>query len=141
MPGYHYSYLVGALIFFFPSPAQLQKKLDENFPRAALEFMQQQHLEGRIFNQYGWGGFMEWNAPGLKTFIDGRGEIRKGTTADYAKAFLVQSPFEILDKYGIQYVLLAPTQPLSYVLQHSPAWRPVYTDNVAVLFEREGPKR
>ena len=31
-------------------------------PAAALRFMQEHQLSGRIFNQYVWGGFMEWNA-------------------------------------------------------------------------------
>ena len=30
--------IVGALIFFFPSAAQLQQKVDEKYPTAALEF-------------------------------------------------------------------------------------------------------
>ena len=33
---------VGALIFFFPSATQLQQKVDEKYPLAALGFMQQQ---------------------------------------------------------------------------------------------------
>ena len=37
--------------------------------------MQEHQLSGRIFNQYVWGGYMEWNAPELKTFIDGRADI------------------------------------------------------------------
>jgi hypothetical protein len=48
----------------------------------------------------------------------------------------IQTPFEVLDKYRIDYVLLEPKQPLGYLLQHSPTWRPIYTDKVAVLFER-----
>ena len=67
--------VVGSLIFFFPSPAQLQQKVDEKFPRVALEFIQRQHLTGRIFNRDGWGGYMEWNAPESKPFIDGRGGV------------------------------------------------------------------
>jgi hypothetical protein len=133
--------LVAALIFFFSSATQLQQKVDQNFPRAALEFMRQQHLDGRIFNQYGWGSFMIWNAPEFQTFIDGRGEVVSGTAADYGKAVLIQAPFQVLSKYKIDYVLLAPSQPLSYLLQHSPAWRPIYNDNVAVLFERTDPKQ
>ena len=130
--------VVGSLIFFFPSSPQLQQKVDEASPRAALEFMQRQHLNGRIFNQYGWGGYMEWNAPELRPFIDGRADIfvYNGTFEDYAKATLIQAPFEVLDKYRIDYVLLPPAQPLTYLLEHSPAWRPIYTDKVAVLLER-----
>ena len=130
--------IVGALVFFFPSPAQLQQKVDEQYPRAALEFMQRQHINGQIFNQDWWGGYMEWNAPELKPFIDGRVDIfvYNGTFDDYVKAVSIQTPFEILNKYRIDYALLEPKQPLGYLLEHSPAWHPIYTDKVAVLFER-----
>ena len=130
--------IVGALIFFFPSAAQLQQKVDEQFPKAALEFMQGQHINGRIFNNYGWGGYMEWNVPQLKPFIDGRADIfvYNGTFDNYLKVLHIQAPFEILDKYKIDYVLLEPAKPLTYLLEHSPAWRMIYSEKVAVLFER-----
>ena len=130
--------MVGSVIFFFPSAAKLQQNVDETYPTAALQFMQRQHLSGRIFNEDWWGGYMEWNAPELKPFTDGRADIfvYNGTFDDYIKVVLIQAPFEILDKYRIDYVLLEPQQPLGYLLQHSPAWRPIYSDKVAVLFER-----
>ena len=130
--------IVGSLIFFFPSEAQLQQKVDEKYPTAALEFMQGQHINGRIFNQYVWGGYMEWNAPELKTFIDGRADVfvYKGVLDDHRETTTIEKPLEILDKYRIDYVLLQPTQPLTYLLEHSPEWHPIYTDKVAVLFAR-----
>jgi len=130
--------VVGALIFFFPSAAQLEQEVDEQYPRAALEFMQRQHINGQIFNQDWWGGYMEWNSPELKPFIDGRADIfvYNGTFDDYVKAVSIQTPFEILDKYGIDYALLEPKQPLGYLLEHSAQWHPIYSDKVAVLFER-----
>jgi hypothetical protein len=100
--------------------------------------MQQQHINGRIFNDYGWGGYMEWNAPQLKPFIDGRADIfvYNGVFEDFLTATAIKEPFAILDKYKIDYVFLQPKQPLSYLLEHSPAWRMIYSDKVAVLFER-----
>jgi len=130
--------IVGSLIFFFPSAAQLQHKVDEEYPRAALEFIQRQHINGRIFNNYGWGGYMEWNAPELKPFVDGRADIfvYNGVLDDHRNAMVLEKSLEILDKYRIDYVLLQPNRPLTYLLEHSPAWRPIYTDKVAVLLER-----
>ena len=129
---------LGALIFFFPSAAQLQQKVDDEYPRAALEFMQRQHLSGRIFNNYGWGGYMEWNAPQLKPFIDGRGDIfvSNGTFDEFVSAIHIRQPFEVLNKYKIDYVFLLPKQPLGYLLEHSAAWHVIYSDKIAVLFER-----
>ena len=130
--------IVGSLIFFFPSSAKLQQEVDEEYPTAALEFMQQQHMSGRIFNEYGWGGYMEWNAPELKPFIDGRADIfaYNGVLDDHRKAAFLEKSLEILDKYRIDYALLEAKQPLGYLLEHSPAWRLIYSDRVAALFER-----
>jgi hypothetical protein len=130
--------VVGWLIFSFPSLAKLQQDVSEQFPTAALEFMQRQNITGRVFNSHMWGGYMEWNTPEIKPFIDGRSDIfvYNGTFDDYVKAVMVQGPFEILNKYRIDYVLLEPKQPLEYLLKHSPAWHPIYSDKVAVLFER-----
>ena len=130
--------VVGWILFTFPSSAKLQRQLDEQFPTAALQFMQQQHVNGRIFNTDAWGGYMEWTAPELKPFTDSRADIfvYNGTFDDYVKTMLIQSPFEVLDKYKFDYVLIEPNHPLEYLLRHSPAWRPVYSDKVAVVFER-----
>jgi hypothetical protein len=130
--------MVGLTIFSFPSGATLQQQVSGEYPTAALVFMQRQHITGRIFNQYGWGGYMEWNAPELKPFIDGRADIfvYNGTFYDSLKITSLKESFEILDKYKIDYVFLQPNQPLDYLLEHSPAWHPIYSDKVAVLFER-----
>ena len=128
--------IVAAMMFFFPSSAKLQKKVDEAYPTAALNFMQRQHLSGRIFNELVWGGYMEWNAPQLKPFIDTRLDIfmYNGAFADQVKIRSFEAPFEMLDKHKFDYVLLKPDDRLTYLLQHSPTWQPIYQDKVAVLF-------
>lgn len=133
--------IVGSLIYFFPSSAELQQKIDKQFPTAALQFMQERQINGRVFNQYLWGGYMEWTAPQLRPFIDGRADIfvYNGVLDGHRSATTIQAPLEVLDKYRIDYALLEPARPLTYLLQHSPAWRMIYSDNVAVIFERTAP--
>jgi len=130
--------IVGAMIFFFPSAAELQHRVDEEYPKAALEFIQLQHLNGRIFNQYKWGGYMEWHAPEVKTFVDGRADIfvYNGVFEDFLRATALKRSFEILDKYKVNYVFLEPNEPLVYLLEHTPGWRSIYSDKIAVLLER-----
>jgi hypothetical protein len=81
---------------------------------------------------------MEWNAPDLKPLIDGRADIfvYNGVFDDVVKATAIEEPLDILNKYRIDYALLNPNQPLTYLLEHSPQWRLIYSDKVAVLFER-----
>ena len=52
----------------------------------------------------------------------------------------VKEAFEILDKVPeSDYVLIQPRQPVTDVPEHSPAWRVIYADKVAELFERRSP--
>ena len=127
-----------AMVYFFPSQASLAKKYDEEYPWAALSYIEQHNLQGNLFNQYKFGGFMEFYAPNVKTFIDGRADlfIYNKVFYDYLKATGLDSSFEILDKYKIKYVLLQPNGPLVYMLRHSPEWQIVYSDHIAVLLKR-----
>ena len=130
--------LAMCLYYSFPTENDLEHKIADEYPQAALEFMQGQKLNGRIFNSVEFGGYMEWNAPALKPFIDGRGDIfiYNGIFDDYVSAVTVSKPLEIFDKYHIDYVLLEQKWPLTYVLEHSPGWRLIYRDKIAALFER-----
>jgi len=127
-----------SMIHFFPSENTLQQKVYGTFPAAALSFMQQKNINGRVFNELSWGGYMEWNTPQLKPFIDTRLDMfmYNGAFADKVKTSSLQAPFEMLDKHKFDYVLLQPDDALAYLLRHSAAWHPIYTDKVAVLFER-----
>lgn len=133
--------VAGLMIFFFPSNASLQEKIDAEYPKAALAFMQANDINGRIFNQYKFGGYMDWNSPELKPFIDGRADIfvYNGVFDDFVRATTLNNSFEILDKYKIDYILYEPKQPLTYLLEHSPGWRLLYSDNSTVLFQRVSP--
>ena len=130
--------IVALIIGGFPTSARLSPTIDQGFPRDALHFMQQNHLTGRLFHKYEFGGYIEWYAPEIKTFADGRTDIfvYNGVFDDYLQIGQVKHPLEVLDKYKIEYVLFPPETSLSYVLDHSPQWRVMYEDRVAKLYER-----
>jgi hypothetical protein len=130
--------ILGCVIHFYPSDAKLQQKIAKEYPAAAIALMEQRHIRGRIFNAYGFGGYIEWYAPDLKPFIDGRADIfvYNGTFDDYVKVSNVEEPFEILDKYKIDYVLFEPKTALSYLLDHTARWQLLYADSAARLYKR-----
>ena len=63
----------------------------------------QKQITGRLFHFYDYGGYIEWNAPGIKTFADGRADIfiYNGVFDDYLKINRIEQPLELLDKYQI----------------------------------------
>ena len=113
--------IVGMILWIYPSNAQLQNNIDTQFPRDALRFMQQKQITGRLFHWYDFGGYIEFYAPGVKTFADGRTDIfvYNGILGDYLKINTIEKPFELLDQYKIDYVLFPVDKHLSYVLDHS----------------------
>ncbi len=130
--------MIVALIRTVPSEKRLQATIDRDFPRAALAFLQEQRLEGRLFNAYDFGGFVEWNAPSIRTFADGRTDIfvYNGVLHDYLRIVLLKGSFEVLDKYAIRYVLYPPGHPLTYLLDRNRSWHQLYADQTARLYER-----
>ena len=122
----------------YPSSNQLQQIVDLRFPRNALNFLRSQHPSGRLFNYYDFGGYIEWNAPEIRTFADGRTDIftYNGVFDDYIRINEIERPLEVLDKYNIDCVLFPVNKRLTYLLDNTPEWRPIYADQVAKLYER-----
>jgi len=51
----------------------LEKRLVlDKYPVAAAQFLQKENLREGLFNEYSWGGFIDWQYPAIKVFIDGR---------------------------------------------------------------------
>ena len=130
--------VAGIIFWAYPNPSEIQSLIDADFPRDALYFMQQKHITGRLFNFYDFGGYIEWNAPTIKTFADGRADIftYNGVLDDYLKINNIEQPFELLDRYKIDYVLFPVGKRLTYVLDHSSGWKAIYSDRVVRLYER-----
>lgn len=122
----------------YPSAAELQNRIDSQFPSEALRFMQQRQITGRLFNWYDFGGYIEYYAPAIKTFADGRTDIfvYNRVLDDYLKINTIEEPLELLDKYKIDYVLFPVNKHLTYVLDHSAEWRTIYEDKVVKLYQK-----
>ena len=100
--------------------------------------MQQKQITGRLFHLAEFGGYIEWNAPEIKTFVDGRADIfiYNGVLSDYIKINAIESPFELLDKYDIDYVLFPVNRRLTYLLDRSAGWRTIYEDQIVKIYQR-----
>ncbi|HKO12823.1 MAG TPA: hypothetical protein VJV22_12690 [Acidobacteriaceae bacterium] len=122
----------------WPSIGKLQAGIDHAQPVQAMSYIRKLADKGNLFNQFEWGGYLEWHAPEVKTFIDSRVDIfvYSGAMTDYLRATRMNDSLQILDKYRIRYVLLRQESPLAYLLNHTSGWKPTYHDQQAVVFER-----
>jgi len=130
--------IAGVCLLGLPSARLLDSEISGYFPVSGVEFLRTHPQQGRIFNLYEWGGYLEWNLPQLPTYIDSRGDIfeYKGVLKDYLDAARLNQSEEILDRYKITYVLYAVDAPLPYFLSKSPQWERIYGDEQAVIYRR-----
>ena len=91
-------------------------------PVAALEFAQREKLQGPVFNDYDFGGFLIH--AGVPTFIDGRGELFGGDFIKrYADAIKLRGDDPLglmLDRHCIEWTLLHNDQPANKLLELLP---------------------
>jgi len=122
----------------YPSAARIHSGIAETLPQSALPYVRGLAGQGNLFNTFDWGGYLEWQAPQVKEFIDPRVDIfvQHGVMADYLSAVHLEDTFAVLDKYQIRYALINPRTPMAYLLGHSSKWKRSYDDGRAVVFER-----
>jgi hypothetical protein len=112
-----------------------------NYPRAAVDFLDEKKLPGPIYNRYGWGGYLIRRLHGeYPVYIDGRADV-------YGDKFMYEA-FNVhdggngwdqsLDRFSIRTVLIAPDVPLASLLRSDEQWQKVYEDQQAVIFTRSG---
>ena len=115
----------------------------QNYPYAAAQYIKQEQLPGRMFNEYNWGGYLIWKLPEKKVFIDGRMAIWQTKTQNVFRDYLTIShaesgALELLDRYGVDLVLTYTGGSLGqYLPAHADNWQLVYQDKLASIFTRE----
>ncbi len=130
--------VLATFFLWFPSSGRMNKLLAKQYPVGAVSYLKTHEITGLIFNDYLWGGYLEWNDRQARTFIDSRVDVFEdaGVLKDYLDAIGMTDPIEVLDKYHIRYVLLSVQQPIVYLLKRESDWKVLYQSKTAVLFER-----
>jgi hypothetical protein len=130
--------ILASLVIGYPSLQLLQSEMDNYFPAGAIRFLNDNPQSGNMFNQYEWGGYLEWNLPHVPTFIDSRTDIfeYRGVLKDYFSILTLDRTEELLDRYHISFVIYKANTSLSYFLSKNAHWECIYQDNQAVIYRR-----
>lgn len=117
------------------------------FPEGALKFLEREHISGKMFNSYGFGGYIIWRGGGRQVFIDGRYR-RLYTPREYGEyKGILESAADwksAEQKYGfdhavLEYDLLSRRFPAH--LPANPQWALVYWDNHSLVYVKRTPER
>ncbi len=100
-------------------------------------------LGSHMYNPYDWGGFLVWQFPEQKVFIDGRMScwrignrfvFRDSMSIMFAGAGALQG---MQDRYGVDWVLTHSNLPLAQALSNQPDWQLIYSDPIAVIYRKK----
>lgn len=109
-----------------------------NRPDEALAAVRAAKIEGRVFNEYGFGGWLI--SQHVPTYVDGRTELfGRDFVATYQAAAMATDAAgldRILADRRIGWTLLPPGLPAVTLLDRTPGWRRLWADDRAVVHVR-----
>lgn len=116
--------------------AELEAKA---MPVQAVEVMQQRHYDGKIFNTYGWGGFLIWKL-GEPVSIDGRAGLYGDDIIDRSMDTWAGNPkWSSNPELKSAQVVIGPVDSaLTQLLLQDPHFDLAYEDDLAAVFTRHG---
>jgi hypothetical protein len=120
--------------------ADMVRQIDTIFPIRATEFIRDAHLQGPLYNDFNWGGFLIFNLPGQDVSIDPRtnvyGDVQLARAMATTSAMKWQSDPDLA---RANLVVLERYLPLAVELTRDPEYTLVYQDQVALVFVKKAP--
>lgn len=118
-------------------------KISADYPIGAIEYVKENGLSGRVFNDFELGGFLAWH--GYEVFMDSRGQ--GFYPSDLFRKYLdvidrrypqksVQSLRELESRYGFTVAVVNHYMPIK-LFRQSPQWQEVYSTSSATVFVKQ----
>lgn len=129
-----------ALLILRTPPMQAYNTYDPSiFPVKAVNWLHENPQEGRIFNQFTWGGYLlyrEW--PHQLVFIDGQTDFYgENLTREYEQIINLSGNWNsLLEKYQITLAIIPTNSPLETALLQLGEWRILYQDDTSIILQK-----
>ena len=103
------AFLLVFIVNFLESGGFDERLKRDHYPVDAVKFLTENNLGNNLFNEYAWGGYIDWQAPQIKVFIDGRfaGWVKSDGSSflsDYLA--ILRGQCAVFEKYEIKTVLV-----------------------------------
>lgn len=112
----------------------------EKFPVEAADWLEAYPQDGKMFNQFGWGGYILYRLwPQQTVFIDGQTDFYgEALTLDYvAVTYLREGWQDVLTEYDVDWALIGANETaLSGALQSELGWNLLYEDETSIILRR-----
>jgi len=114
---------------------KLHEKLSESMPVRAAEFVKERGLQGPLFNDYGWGGYLIWSLR-IPVSIDGRAALQGDQHIDDSVATWGGQTRWVSDPElaNAKLVIGPVNSPLTQILRLDPRYQLQFEDKIATVF-------
>lgn len=144
--------LIGVFVWRVPQTLEVTTSFDKyctagkvNQPCKAIGFIKNNPQKGtHVFTAYEWGGFLEWQLPQYRYFVDGRMPAwptpeKKSPYTVYLEVIQTQSKYQdTLNKYGTDWILIGNGTFLDLELKKgSEIWEEIYRDQGSVIYSKK----
>lgn len=113
-----------------------------NAPYGPVEYLHDNPKDRKMLNEYNIGGYLVWQLPEVKVFIDGRMAIWKRDDVEIFWEFKKilgsdrESVMEGIKEWSVDTILTSTTHPIGLFLFNSDDWVRVYNDNLYMIWEK-----
>ena len=110
------------------------------YPTAAVDFLRAHPdaVRGEMFNYFLWGGYLEFALPDRRPFIDSRNDsYGVGLVRDFRIANEPNPGWDaVFARYNVGWTILPVQHPLNRILELSPHWTRVFSNQTALVYSR-----
>jgi hypothetical protein len=115
------------------------------YPISAVDFVKQNAVSGRMYNDYVFGGYLIYSFfpdPRYRVFVDGRAIVGGDDYfTEYLKVSQLTPQWEsVLEKYQVNWIIEETNSILTLFLAERHDWKLVYSDTVASIFVKNVPE-
>lgn len=128
--------IMAAVVNLMESKSLAVRLARDGYPIEAVRFLREKGYGDNLFNLYHWGGYIDWQVPSLRVFIDGRMTGWRKSDGGYILAdylAIIKGDCEVAQRWQIKTVLVETER-------DNPCFsdfREVYRDSVAKILLRD----
>ena len=129
--------ILGIFLLIYSPLAQVERFSPAYFPVEAVNWLKEHPQDGEMFNPFDWGGYLSFELPEKKVFIDSQGDVYGETFIRKYEQVITLAPGwqEVLKEYNVDWALVNVDWPLAGALA-AEGWQEVYRDGTAVVLVR-----
>jgi hypothetical protein len=130
-----------AKVYLVTNPVLVDYFERRTYPVEAVAWIKANQPPGNLFNAYNWGGYLLWNLPEYRVFVDGRTDLYNDQLLEeYLRiAAGSEGALTLLDAHLVNVVLVEAGSALARALEASQDWQRTFGDDLAAVFVRTSP--